>query len=421
MHPLSVLPEPPAGLRSFDDVIDHVAAAFPARTPGVVGAELEWLVVDVRRPRRPVGHGLVRNLLAGIGPLPGGSTLSYEPGGQVELSSAAAPDLLSCVRALRSDVAVVSAALAVEDLALVGTGTDSCRPPVRLLDVPRYIAMEDYFDRIGDGSAGRTMMCSTASVQVNLESGQPAHQADRWELAHALGPTLVAAFANSPLLGGRPTGWRSTRQAVWFAIDPGRTRPARVGRPGSPIEHWASYAADARLMLVQDGESCRALTEAVPFAAWMADEDLDGCRRPTSADLAYHLTTLFPPVRPRGWLELRMLDAQSAQNWPVAVAVTTALLDDPAAADGAREACEPVRGRWRQAARDGLADHPLATAARSCFALALDALPRLGAGGLVPDVSAYAERYVAVGRTPADDLLDTPAPRRPSDLEPAWL
>lgn len=402
---MQTTPAPPATaheLASYDDVVDHVARrSFIPKPPGVVGAELEWLVVDVRRPSRPVDHALVRDLLSGTGSLPGGSAITYEPGGQVELSSAAAPDLGRCVTALLEDCGVVEAALSAEGLALVGLGADPVRPPLRVVDSPRYAAMEAYFDTAGP--AGRTMMCSTASVQVNLEVGEPAQQAARWDLVHALGPVLVGAFANSPYLDGARTEWRSTRQAVWSRIDPTRTGPAGAGPAVPPVEAWARYAADARVMLVRDPQSCRPLTEVVTFAGWLSGHP--GCPRPTSADLAYHLTTLFPPVRPRGWLELRMLDAQSAEHWPVAVAVATALLDDPTAADGARDACAPIAGHWRSAARHGLADPALAAAARVCFGLALGALPRLGAADLVPAVAAYAERYVFVGRCPADDLL----------------
>ncbi len=82
--------------------------------------------------------------------------------------------------------------------------------------------MEEFFDR--SGPSGRFMMCSTASVQVCVDAGRDNHGPDgfrwRWHLLHALGPVLVASFANSPLQGGWPSGWKSTRQAVWFRLDP---------------------------------------------------------------------------------------------------------------------------------------------------------------------------------------------------------
>ena len=102
-----------------------------------------------------------------------------------------------------------------------------------MLNLPRYAAMEKFFDR--EGPWGRRMMCGTASVQVCVDAGddsagQSGYRA-RWRLLHAIGPVLVAAFANSPLRVGRPTGWRSGRQQVWANMDPGRTRRRPFERP----------------------------------------------------------------------------------------------------------------------------------------------------------------------------------------------
>ena len=100
---------------------------------------------------------------------------------------------------------------------------------------------------------------------------------------------------------------------------------------------------------------------------------------PTLEDLEYHLTTLFPPVRPRGWLELRMLDAVPAPWWRVAVAVSAVLVQQPDLVDEIRPVLAPTLGRWADAARDGLSDPDLAAAARVCFEVALTALPDAGA------------------------------------------
>jgi glutamate--cysteine ligase len=134
---------------------------------------------------------------------------------------------------------------------------------------------------------------------------------------------------------------------------------------------------------------------------------------PTASDLAYHLTTLFPPIRPRGWFELRFLDALPDGLWQVAVAVTTALLEDPVAGDRAADVAASVGGLTSVAMREAVADRRLRRAAERCLALAADALPRLGAADLVPAVSAFRERFTARGRCPADDLLSPVATDRP--------
>ena len=128
---------------------------------------------------------------------------------------------------------------------------------------------------------------------------------------------LVAAFANSPLRRGRPTGWRSSRQQVWAHMDPGRTRPPELN--GDPRDDWAAYALDAQVMCVRDdGSGDWTAPPGLTLRDWVRGGAVeDRLRPPTTEDLVYHLSTLFPPVRPRGHLELRMIDAQPGDGWIV--------------------------------------------------------------------------------------------------------
>jgi glutamate--cysteine ligase len=159
-------------------------------------------------------------------------------------------------------------------------------------------------------------------------------------------------------------------------------------------------------MLVRAGpDHFRPVRADLSFARWMAEGHELGY--PTLDDFAYHLTTLFPPVRPKGWLELRMIDAVPDPWWKVAVAVTAALLDDPEALDTAERACRPVAGCWAEAAAYGLGHPGLASAAGSCFAAAIEALPRLGVrGDTIAACEDFRDRYVDRRRSPADDILD---------------
>jgi glutamate--cysteine ligase len=251
------------------------------------------------------------------------------------------------------------------------------------------------------------MMRKTASVQVNVDLGAPDVVDDRWHLAHDLGPLLTACFANSPFDGsGRPSGYRSTRAAVWSAIDPARTTPARRDPSAAAAAEWARYVLDAPVMMVRiDDDHSVPLHTHRTFEQWLAEGHALGW--PTRDDLAYHLTTLFPPVRPRGWLELRMIDSLPEEWWPVAVAVTVALLDDPSAAEHARRATVTTRERWETAARSSLRDPCFAEAARTCFDAARRALPHLGADPeTLVAVDDYRERFIDRARCPADDLLD---------------
>ena len=402
-----------------DDAQVHVyGVCFKTGPPRWTGVELEWLVHDRADGRREVPPERLDVALAKLrepGALPSGGSLTREPGGQVELSSLPAATLADCVRITRADAEVLARTLAAEGLVLAGDGLEPHLDPPRVAQHPRYRAMEAYLDR--GGPWGRMMMRATASVQVNLDAGDDSAGASgyrfRWDLVHRLGPVLIAAFANSPLWQGRPTGWRSTRRAVWSRMDPPRTRPPEHG--GDPRADWADYALDAPLLCLRrpEPENWDA-PEGLTFRGWLRSSN--GLRPPTLEDLDYHLTTLFPPVRPRGWLELRMIDAQCGEDWAVAAALAATLLDHPAAARAAWEATEPLCpngavvppvDQWDRAARLGPADPVIGTAVRACFGAAVSALGDPGAPAHLRDaVAEFAARYAERGRCPADDLLE---------------
>ncbi|WP_333737079.1 ergothioneine biosynthesis glutamate--cysteine ligase EgtA [Streptomyces sp. IBSBF 2806] len=386
---------------------------FKTGPPRAVGVELEWLVHELRSPRLPVTPERLETAYAALRTVPLSSPLTVEPGGQLELSSPPAASLTECVRTVSADLTAVRAVLHEHDLALVGSGTDPWRTPRRFLREPRYDAMEACLDRTGP--AGRAMMCASASVQVCLDAGYeepgPLGLGRRWWLSHTLGAVLVAAFANSPLLDGAPTGWRSTRQLLWMEIGAGR-----AGGPvldGDPRADWARHVLDSPVMCVRREGGPWDVPERLTFREWTRTG------APTREDLDYHISTLFPPVRPRGHLELRMIDAQPGDDgWIVPLAVTTALFEDPEAAESAYRTVKPLAERarplpaphnplWTDAARHGLADPELHETAVACFETALRALPRLGADDAVmAAVADYLDRYVRRGRTPADDQLD---------------
>jgi glutamate--cysteine ligase len=150
------------------------------------------------------------------------------------------------------------------------------------------------------------------------------------------------------------------------------------------------------------------------FRDWLRDGGSGSLREPTAEDLDYHLSTLFPPVRPRGHMELRMIDAQPGNGWIVPAAVVSALADDDRAADAALAAAEPVwdgspdaGDPWLRAARCGPADPQIGQASKQCFEAAGAALARQSVPAAVRQaVSDFTERYVLKDRCPADDQLD---------------
>ncbi len=405
---------------TLDVAREHIeATALSPSRGGQVGLELEFHLVDLAEPRRRPSWDEVLVLAAGLPTMPAGSRVTVEPGGQLELSTPPGNGAVEAIGKLQSDRDVFRQALAEAGYGAAPLGTDPARAVRRINPQQRYVAMERHFTALGCAGPGRAMMSATAALQVNLDAGPADRWPERLRRIHRLGPVLVAASACSPLLAGHASGWHSMRQQVWAGIDNARTRPLD-GR--DPRSAWASYALNAPLMLVRDEVSghIEPVLERVPFAQWVQGRG-GPARLPSRADIDYHLTTLFPPVRPRGYIEIRCLDALPDRWWPALAGLTVTLVDDPIAADHAAELCERLRGErlrgerlrgerlrgdlphdaWTRAARDGLRDPELRAVATGCLAIAAErCAPELRSG-----VEAYAE-LVASGRTPGDELRE---------------
>jgi glutamate--cysteine ligase len=367
---------------------------------GQVGLEIEAHCFDLSDPMaRPTWERLT-DVIAAVPPLPGGSAITVEPGGAVELSGPPCDGPGSAIAAMRLDRALLSSAFAQHGLGLVLLGADPLRPAKRVNPGARYRAMEQFFEASGTADAGAAMMTSTASVQVNVDAGPRDGWAARVRLAHALGPTMIAISANSPLLHGKFAGWRSTRQRVWSQLDSARCGPILGANGDDPANDWSRYALRAPVMLVHEPDAVP-VSDWVPFVDWADGRTLLGGRRPTQADLDYHLTTLFPPVRPRGFLEIRYLDSVPDAVWPAVVFTLVTLLDNPRAAEIAKEATESVATEWDRAARSGLADRRLHAAAVRCVRAAADFAP-----AELSDAMARLVDQVEQGRSPADDFSD---------------
>ncbi|MFJ2950735.1 ergothioneine biosynthesis glutamate--cysteine ligase EgtA, partial [Streptomyces sp. NPDC087226] len=277
---------------------------FKTGPPRRLGVEVEWLVHELRDPRLSVSPERLEAAYAALRTVTLRSALTVEPGGQLELSSPPAASLMECVRTVSADLDAVRAVLREDGLVLAGLGHDPWRTPRRFLRQPRYDAMEACLDRTGP--AGRAMMRASASVQVCVDAGYeepgPLGHVRRWWLAHHLGAVLVAVFANSPLAAGRATGWLSTRQLRWAQIGAGR-----AGGPvldADPRGAWARHVLDSPVMCVRQEAGPWQVPDGLTFREWIRS---GVPRPPTRDDFDYHASTLFPPVRPRGHLELRMI------------------------------------------------------------------------------------------------------------------
>ncbi|OZM72395.1 ergothioneine biosynthesis glutamate--cysteine ligase EgtA [Amycolatopsis antarctica] len=379
------------------------SVCFKHGPPKLLGVELEFVVHHADDPARPLDADV---LAAALGPhtprtlrpdspadpLPAGSPLTLEPGCQVEISALPQPSLPALAAVVDADLAHLTELLGAHGLRLSDTAIDAHRPPRRLLHTRRYAAMERRFAPLGPG--GATMMCSTAGLQVCVDSGERAQLAGRWAAVHALGPVLLALFANSATHAGRPTGSESAR---WLAVmETERARTAAVPCSGDPGPAWAARLIDTPLMVVRRPDGPWDAPESLTFGDWIEGRGAAGTLAPpTLDDLDYHLTTMFTPVRPHGYLEIRYLDAQPPGNWLHPVALLTALLARPSTVERVLEVCAPVADQWETAARRGLADAGLAAAARAvadlgCAVLADTGLPERAAAPIAESVQARA-------------------------------
>jgi glutamate--cysteine ligase len=227
----------------------------------------------------------------------------------------------------------------------------------------RYLRLAAHLATLGP--AGGRMMRQTSSIQVNVSWGEDP--LEEWTVANRAAPYLLAVFANSPRYEGAPTGHRSARAWQWRSLDPMRT-----GIPldaSDPVEAYLRFALGAGAILL--GESG---ADVRPFAEWVQS----GCA--SMADWEDHLSTLFPEVRPRGYLELRGLDALPIRWWTVPLTILAGLLVDPVARREALESLGPPSGALlERAGREGLGDPEIRAGAEQLWELALAGISRLDA------------------------------------------
>jgi glutamate--cysteine ligase len=273
---------------------------------------------------------------------------------------------------------------------LLAVGVDPFNSPEAAplqLTADRYSRMARYF--AGIGADGARMMRQTASLQINI-GGVPA--ADRWQSANALAPWLIALFANSSRYAGTDTGYPSYRAETWRGVDPGRTG---VFAGDNAVGEYAEFALSANAFLADDS--------APPFGA--LDSHLA-----TDAAFRLHLSTLFPEVRPRGYLELRSLDAGNADHRRAALVLVAGALADSRANHEVRTLLGGAdEVLLREAGRNGARDPRIGSRAPDLIRIALDGCARLGdsviSRDLVDRAADSLSRLVAASRATAPTVV----------------
>lgn len=295
----------------------------------------------------------------------GGATISFEPGGQIEISSAPHASATSVIQSTRALMSTIQMAMSNAGIELLAKGVD----PFNDIDaVPlqlhrdRYVRMTRLFESIG--KSGVRMMRQTAALQINIERGPSP--VVRWRLLNALAPYVVALFANSRRYAGVDTGHASYRAHLWRSLDLSRT-----GLPyeeTNPAQRYFDFALDAKALGSSDGsQSWRS------FRDWMRSTDL------TDADWIFHLSTLFPEVRPKEFFEIRSADAIDS-DWLAApvVFVTGLVYDEESATSTSHLIGTPSAELLELAGRVGLADSQMHSMTSRLAELALSGAKSLG-------------------------------------------
>lgn len=348
-----------------------------------------------------------------------GGNISLEPGGQFELSGAPVETLHDTAAETERHLCEV---LDVgEDLGIgfLGLGFS---PKWTLAEIPqmpkeRYKVMTRYMPQVG--KRGLDMMYRTATIQVNLDFGDEADMVKKLRVSLALQPIATALFASSPFTEGRPNGMKSLRSAVWRDTDPNRTGMLPwVFEPGMGYERYTDYALDVPMYFVyRDGKYID--VAGASFRDFLSGKlaAMPG-ERPTLDDWSDHLTTLFPEVRLKKFLEMRGADGGRWQRICALSAFWTGLLYDGTALDAAWDLVSSWTAEERQNLRDGVPQLAFETPFRTSTVrnIARETL-RISRSGLrnrtritplSQDETVYLEpleRYVVTGMTPADDML----------------
>jgi glutamate--cysteine ligase len=350
----------------------------------------------------------------------GGGAISLEPGGQFELSGAPLRTLHDTARETAEHLAqakAVGSPLGIDFLTL-GMSPLWTRAETPVMPKARYRIMTNYMPKVG--TRGLDMMYRTSTVQVNLDYASEADMVKKMRVSIALQPIATALFANSPFTEGKPNGFLSMRSEIWRDTDPHRTGMVPfVFEEGFGYERYVDWALDVPMYFVKRDSIYHDVAGA-SFRDLLAGKlsALPG-EQATRSDWANHVSTLFPEVRLKRYLEMRGADVGPQERIVALSAFWVGLLYDSAALD---QAWELVRG-WSAQQRESLrADVPkralnASVAGRSVRDVARDALALaergLKARAFKDDAGRDETCYLAPlhdivesGRTPAERLLE---------------
>jgi glutamate--cysteine ligase len=429
-----------ATIESKDQLVGYFAAGEKPKSEWRIGTEHEKFafLTDSLKPVPYDGPRSIRKLLEGLkdrfgwdgvyegehiialADPKGMANISLEPGGQFELSGApleSVHDTCAEVNEHLQEVREIGDALGIGFLGL-GASPVWTRAETPVMPKGRYGIMAPYMDKVG--TMGRDMMFRTCTVQVNLDFASESDMVKKLRVSVALQPIATALFANSPFLEGRPNGFKSFRSHVWTDTDKARSGMLPfMFEAGAGYERYTDYALDVPMYFVmRDGKFVNCAGES--FRAFLEGKlpQLAG-QKPTMKDWADHLTTIFPEVRLKRYLEMRGADAGPWRRLCALSAFWVGLLYDQSSLDAAWDLVKDWTAAERQGLRDAVPRDGLSAiirgrtvqdVAREVLALSRHGLETRGQVGRTGKLEAafldVLDETVATGKTAADQMLD---------------
>jgi glutamate--cysteine ligase len=365
-----------APIESRDQLISYFVDGFKPKSDWRIGTEHEKFpfLKDSRGPVPYEGKSSIRALLEGLRDSYGWqgvyegehiialsdpnslANISLEPGGQFELSGAPLETVgETCVEISEhlKQVREIGDKLGIGFLGL-GASPVWTRADTPIMPKGRYKIMAPYMDKVG--TMGRDMMFRTCTVQVNLDYSDEADMVKKLRTSIALQPLATALFANSPFLEGKPNGYQSFRSHVWTDTDNARAGMTPfVFEDGMSIERYVEYALDVPMYFaMRDGKYLNTAGES--FRKFLEGKlpQLPG-EKPNMKDWADHLTTIFPEVRLKKYLEMRGADSGLQDKLCALPAFWVGLLYDQASLDAAYDLIKLSTEAQRQSMRDEVA------------------------------------------------------------------
>jgi glutamate--cysteine ligase len=352
------------------------------------------------------------NLIA-LSDAQGGGSVTLEPGGQFELSGAPLKSVHETCAELHDHLDQVRAVGEPLGIGFLGLGAAPTwtRAEMPVMPKGRYGIMAPYMDKVG--RYGRDMMFRTCTVQVNLDFASEADMVKKLRASLALQPVATALFANSPFLEGKPNGFKSFRSFVWLDTDKARSGMLSFAfDEGMGYERYVDYALDVPMYFVfRDGRYHDVAGES--FRAFMDGKlpQLPGAR-PTLKDWSDHLTTIFPEVRLKRYIEMRGADSGPARRLCALPALWAGLLYNTRSLDAAWQMVKDWTTEERETLRRSVPAEALqaTVGGRTVREIARDALTLSRAGLDAQGVTDSSfldvlDNIVESGRTPADELL----------------